>query len=415
MSITITNNSAEGVERRIRVSVSVDRVQQAKQDAARRVAKQVRVPGFRAGKAPLPMVTKQYAPAIEQEALEKLMREAYDHVITEAKLEPVTQPHAHDVHFTDGEPLTFELHCEVRPEVTLTKHEGFTVTRASEVVTAEMLDAQIEQMREQRGSWAPADGKPAEGDLVAVDLAMPDESGAIGEGKEYRLVLGAGQAIPAIEEVVMTLTAGATAEQPVRWPDDFPDEAQRGKTKTVRVTLKELKRKALPALDDAFAREMGEFDSVDAMKAAVRKDMEESARREADAGVRGQLVERLVEANPFAVPPSWVKQLSQAYAQAYGIPEAQQAQFAGEFASMAERQVRRDLIVDAVATAEGLTATEADVDTKVEELATARGLKVSELYASLQKAGRLREIERGITEDRVFAWLLARNTVESQA
>jgi trigger factor len=203
-----------------------------------------------------------------------------------------------------------------------------------------------------------------------------------------------------------------TKEQGVRWPDDFPDEAQRGKTKPVRVVLQEVKRKSLPTLDDAFAREVGEFDSLDALRTTVRKDLEEHATRDADASVRQQLVERIAEANAFDVPPSWVNQLIQAYLQMYQVTDAERDRFISEFQPVAERQVRRDLIVDTLAEREKLAATEADVDDRVAEVAKKRGAEPGQVYASLQKAGRLKEIERSITEDKVFAWLLERNRVE---
>jgi trigger factor len=254
--------------------------------------------------------------------------------------------------------------------------------------------------------------KPLPGDQVTVLLATADESGTIPEGREYRLVLGQGQAIPGIEELIMELAPGETAERPVRWPDDFPDEAQRGVTKTVRVTLSDVKRRDLPALDDAFAREVGDFDSLDALRAAVRQDLQRHADRDADAEVRQKLVDEIIAANPFEVPSSWVGQLVGAYAQAYQVPEEQTEQFRQEFRPMAERQVRRDLVIETIAEREGLAAKESDVDDKVAEMAAQRGVDPGKIYASLQKAGRLREIERGITEDRVFAWLMERNTVE---
>jgi trigger factor len=224
--------------------------------------------------------------------------------------------------------------------------------------------------------------------------------------------LGAGQAIPAIEELLMELTPGGTVERGVRWPDDFPDEAQRGKTKTVRAELKEVKRKDVPALDDAWAREMGEFDSLDALTAAVTADLESSAVREADAAVRGLLLDDIIGANAFDVPPSWVTHLVDSYAKAYGVPEQEMEKFVTEFRATAERQVRRDLVIETIAEREKLTASEADVDTRIQEMAEKRGANPGQVYAQLQKAGRLREIERGITEDRVFEWLLARNTIE---
>ncbi len=412
MDIQITTTKSDGAERRLQVAVPPARVAEARNKAANRVAKQVRVPGFRPGKAPTAMIRKQYAQVIDQEAMEALLREAFEQVLAKENLELVTQPHAHDVKFGEDDGLSFELHCEVRPEIALERLSGFRVMRPKDAVTDEMVQQQLDQMREQRGTWTPVEGKANEGDLVTVLLATADEDGTIPEGKEYRLVMGAGQAIPGIEEVVMTLAPGETAERPVKWPDDFPDEAQRGRTKMVRATLTEVKRKALPPLDDAFAREMGDFESLAAFTAVVRQDMAESAVREADAAARTQLLDEIVAANPFDLPPTWVRQMVQAYAEAYKIPQEQLGQFADEIRGMAERQVRRDLILDTIAAREQLAATEADVVDKVAELAGKRGIEPGQLYASLQKAGRLRELERRITEERFFTWLLGHNTIE---
>ena len=176
--------------------------------------------------------------------------------------------------------------------------------------------------------------------------------------------------------------------------------------------LLDVKRKSLPALDDAFARDVGDFDSLDALKAAVRKDLESHAEREAESQVRQQLLDEVISANPFDVPEGWVAQLSEAYLQQFQVPEEEKPRFSQEFRPVAERQVRRDLVIETIAEKEGLTATEADIDDRVAEVAQKRGANPSEVYASLQKAGRLREIERSITEEKVFTWLKERNTVE---
>src|SRR5665213_3272292 len=117
------------------------------------------------------------------------------------------------------------------------------------------------------------------------------------------------KAIAGIEELIMEAAPGITVEHPVHWPDDFPEEEQRGQTKTVRATVHEVKRKSLPALDDAFAGEVGDFDSADALRAAVREDMQKFAERESETHVRQRLVDEIVSANPFDVPRSWVGQL----------------------------------------------------------------------------------------------------------
>src|SRR5688572_2794620 len=273
MQIEITTKKAEGVERLLEVSVPVEVVREAEEKAVRRYASQARLPGFRPGKAPAAMVKKKFGAAIRQEALEALMQDAYREVLEREKLTPVTQPHVHHVHFDEGKPLSFELHVEVRPEITLARTQGFRVARPASAVTDEQVAEQIERLREQKASLAPVDGKPLPGDLVTVTLATAEADGEMpAEGKEYRLELGGGQAIPGIEELIMELSPGETAERPVRWPEDFPDEEQRGATKTVPVTLTDVKRRDLLVLDDAFAREVGDFDSLDALRAAVRQD-----------------------------------------------------------------------------------------------------------------------------------------------
>jgi trigger factor len=413
MNIEITPKKTDGVERLLQISVPVETVRDAEDKAARRYATRVRLPGFRPGKAPPAMVKKKFADAIRQETLESLVQEAYKEVVEREQLKLASQPHVHDVKFGDNEPLTFELHLEVRPEVALSRTQGFRVQRNERHVTDEQVREQVDQVREQRATWTPVEDRPAPGDMVTVVLATADETGAMPEGKQYPLVLGAGQAIPGIEELIMEAQPGQTVERPVKWPEDFPDESQRSQTKTVRVTVQDVKRKTLPELDDAFAREVGDFDSIDALRKAVRDDLEANAQRETESEVRQRLLDDIIGANQFDIPPSWVAQLVDAYANAYQIPEGEKERFAGEFRPMAERQVRRDLVIDTVAERESLTATEADLDDRIAETAAKRGADPGQLYASLQKAGRLKELERSITEDKVFKWLLERNTVET--
>jgi len=411
MNIEINPKKTDGLERLIEVRVPVEAVRDAEDQAARRYASSVRLPGFRPGKAPPAMIKKRFKDAIRQQVLETLVQDAFKQVMEREKFEVASQPHVHELKFEDGQPLTFELHLEVRPQIELARTQGFRVTRTQQPVSDETVREQIEQMRDQRATWSPVDEKPAPGDMVRVRLSTAEDSGEFPEAREYPLVLGNGQAIPGVEELIMELTAGQTVERSVRWPDDFPDESQRGKNKPVRIELLDVKRKALPALDDAFAREVGDFESLDVLTNTVRKDLEDHAAREADAGVRQQLVDNIAAANPFDVPPSWVSRLIDGYLQAYQVPDDERDRFRGEFRPIAERQVRRDLIIDAIAQKEALKATEADIDDRVADVASKRGADPGQVYASLQKAGRLTEIEQSITEDKVFDWLMKRNEI----
>lgn len=412
MDIQITTKKSEGVERLLEVSVPLATVTAEEEKTARRYASSVRLPGFRPGKAPPAMVRKRFKDAIRQQVLETLVQEAFKEVMEREKLDVAAQPHVHDVKFDEGQPLTFELHLEVRPKLDLARTEGFRITRTETPVGDEAVAQQIETLRDQKATWAPAEEKPREGDMVKVLLATPETAGGeMPEGSPYNIVLGGGQAIAGVEELIMELAPGETKERVVKWPDDFPDEGQRGQTKNVRVTLQEVKRKSSPALDDAFAREVGDFEGIDALRAAIRVDLEDHARRDADALVRQQLIDEIAQSNPFDVPPSWVNRMIDAYMQAYKIPAEQRETFAAEFASVAERQVRRDMIIDAIAEQQELAATEKDVDDRVAKVAEQRGTDPGQVYSSLQKAGRLPEIERSITEEKVFEWLIARNEI----
>jgi trigger factor len=411
MTITITPTESAGVSRRMQISVPADTVASYEEKAARKYATQARIPGFRPGKAPAAMVRKRYAAEVRQEAIELAMNDAFREAVEREGLKLAAQPHVHDLKAEPGQPLEFELHCEVRPELTLERLDGFTVTRRDSAVTDELVEEQIEKIREQKADWAPVEDKPAPGDMVTVMLSTADADGSLPEGKEYRLVLGGGQAIAGIEELIMETSRGGTTERQVRWPEDFPDESQRGAAKLVRVVLTDVKRKALPALDDAFAREIGDFDTVQILRDAVRADMGEHSKREADAEVRGQIIDQIVEGNPFDVPKAWVMQLVDGYMQMYGVPDAEKQRFTQEFIPMAERQVRRDLIIDTIAERESLAASASAVDARIEELAKARNVDPGQVYAQLQKSGRLQEIERELTEDRVFGWLLEKNPV----
>lgn len=415
MNIEITPKESSGVDRHIQVSVPVETVRDAEDKAARRYASSVRLPGFRPGKAPAAMVRKKFADAIRQEALEALVRDAYTEVIEKQDLKVASQPHVHDLTFEDGKPLTFELHFELRPTIDLARTSGFRVTGRKVAISSEQVAEQLEHIRDQRAAWTPVEDKPMPGDMVNVQISTGEPSEAPAEERSYPLVLGAGQAIPGIEELIMEAASGQTVQRPVRWPDEFPEEAQRGQTKTVRITLNDVKRKQAPPLDDAFAREVGDFESLDALRTVVRADLTEQAQRGADAEVRQKLVDEIIGANPFDVPKSWVQQMVKNYAEAYQVPEEERDRFATEFRNMAERQIRRDLIVETVAERESLAATEKDIDDRLSEQAEKRGVNPGQLYAQMEKSGRLKEIERSITEDKVFMWLIERNEILTES
>jgi trigger factor len=413
--IDITAAAQDAARRTYAVSVSPERVRAAEAATTERYARQLKVQGFRKGKAPAAVVRRRFGDAIRQSVIEELLRASWEAAREQDGLKPIADPQVRNVKFEDGTPLTFELLVDVKPEIALARLGGFRLTRRVAAVTDEMVDAQITTLREQRAPWVPATDRAKPGDLVEATITNLDAQADGGEppkDEPVRFVLGQGRALPELESRLMELDPGGVWEGALRFPDDHTDEARRGQSRRVRVTLGEVKRQALPELTEAFAREIGEFDSVEALRAAVRSDLEAEARREADARVRGELVDQIAAANNVSVPPSLLDRALAASMAAYGVPEDQRARFASEFRPVAEASVRRDLILETVAEQAGLAATADAVAARIADVARRRGETPAAVRAALEKAGRLRELERSITEENVFTHLLGQSTVE---
>ena len=416
-AIQVRKTAEEPGATSLAVTVPPEQVHEAEARATSAYQQRARLPGFRKGKAPAALVKKQFADDIRQQALEELIRESWKAALAQEALKPVADPHVHNLKWDPaaGGPVTFEFHVEVKPELTLERIGKFHLKRTLPKVTEEQVLAQLTALREQKAPWVPVTGegeKPALKDMVQGTIATR-EGDVVKEPQPYHIVLGEGGAIPEVEEKIMSMLPGETVDATVRFPPDFPEEAKRGQTRAIRLTLQEVKRQHLPELDDAFAREVGDFESLDALRKAVRDDLERDAQRDADAQVRRDLIEQIVQANHVVAPRPLVERAVYVYAQAYGIPEDRLADFAQEFRPVAEAQVRRDLILDWVVERHGLRATAGELDARLQEIAARSGKPAAEVRASLEKAKRLRDLERGLTEEKVFSFLLSQSTVES--
>ncbi|HEV8510657.1 MAG TPA: trigger factor [Gemmatimonadales bacterium] len=410
--ILVKKTRTEPGEASLEVSIPTENVRAAEERATKVYQQRARLPGFRQGKVPAAVVRKKFAEDIRQETLRELVQESWRVAQKQEELKPIADPHIHNLKWEAGAPVTFEIHVELKPDLKLQRLGGFRLTRTVPAVTAAQIDAHLSAMREQRAPWTPVAGeKPKPQDLVDVTIATREQE-EVKDPQPYQFVLGEGRAIPDVEERIMNLTPGESVDATVRFPDDFAEAAKRGQTRDIRVSLREVKRQQLPPLDDAFGREMGDFESLEALRAAVASDLKKEAEREADARVRAALVEEIIQANNVVAPRPLVERALALYAQAYDVPEERWEQFAKEFRTVAESQVRRDLVLDYVVESQNLRATEAELDQRIQELAERRNMPAAQLYASLEKAKRLRDVARSITEEKVFAYLLSQSTVE---
>jgi trigger factor len=414
--ITYQTTSEDVASKSLQVTVDPDRLEATERRAVREYARSARLPGFRKGHAPEPVVRRRFEAEIRRFVLEESLRESWEAILKETALKPTADPQIRNVSFETGKPLTFEVQVEIRPEITLGKTGGFTLVRKVATVTDEMVRHQLQELREQRGTWTPLPGVRAKpGNLVSVTVTTIEDGVEPAAGQPHDLILGQGQAIPELEEQIMAIAPGETADAEVRFPEDHADESRRGKTRKVRIAVHEVKEQVLPDLDDALARELGDFDSLASLTARVREDLEADATRRSEDELHGDLLRQIGEANAVPAPPSMVHRLLHAYGESYRVEAAQFETFAKSFEPIAQAQVKRELILDAVATAQNLRATEGDIDDRVAKLAAARGVEAGKLYASLQQARRLGELEHTITEEKVFGWLLQQSTVTEGA
>src|SRR5438093_4821817 len=301
-TIQIRKTSEEPGAASLAVTVPVEQVREAEDRAVTAYQRRARLPGFRKGKAPAAIVKKHFADDIRQETLQELIRTCWKVAVEQESLKPVADPHIHNLKWDVGAPVTFEFHVEVKPDITLGRLGGFQLKRTVRRVTDEQVAAQLNEVREQKAPWTPVAGEKRKlKDLVHVSITAR-KGAQLQDPQPYQLVLGEGRAIPEVEQQILGMLPGETVDAIVRFPDDFPEEAKRGQTREIRLTLHEVKRQHLPELDDAFAREVGDFDSLDALKHAIREDLERDAEREADANVRAARLEQIMAEHRAVAP-----------------------------------------------------------------------------------------------------------------
>jgi trigger factor len=426
--LRIAVQQQESWSRRLTVTVPASRVNRTRQSVASQIAGRARLPGFRPGKVPSGVLEKRFGPAIEQETLDRTIQEAYREALEQQELQPISQGKIDKVDYEMGTDLTFEVEFEVRPEIELNRLSGFQAQRVPTNVGDDEVTNVLERLREDRADWQPLEEgtKPDFGDTVTVEITVLESGGEPVESPEarnYRLPLGEGQAIPAVEESIMTLTAGQADEFTVHFPDDFPDESRRGQEQRLHIRLVEAQRKSLPELDDEFARGVGEFETLDGLRERILGDLREDADRRAEADLRRQLVDQIVEANGFEVPNSMIERYldhmtGHSHADGEGekhqhTPEEEEriSQVRTALRGEAEGSLKRMLVIEKIAELQGLRASQDDIDARVAELAGKHGRSEGDVWLALEKSGQLEILEREITEERVFEYLKQQNTV----
>jgi trigger factor len=276
------------------------------------------------------------------------------------------------------------------------------------------LERVLTRLREQGATWWPVEtGAPQVGDQVSVTVQRLD-AGRESEPRTYEVVLGEGNAIPDVEASIATLEPGSTADFTVRFPED--DGSGEEGTQLLRISLLERRIRELPELDDAFARSVGDFETLDALKARLKEDLEREAEAQSEAAVRGQLLDHILQANPFDVPQSMVDgYVDSLLGDTKDTDPERLARVRDQLRPEAEHAVKRLLALERAAHTQQLRATALEIDERIELIAGKNQLSPSEVYARLQKSGQLQAMEREITEEKVFSFLKEQSKIEEPA
>jgi trigger factor len=402
--------------RRLTITVPAAEVAREKQNAVKRLAKRVHLPGFRPGKAPVSRIEKQYGPALEQEVVEKVIGDAYKAALVQTQLQPITEGSIDRIDYEPGSDLTFNVEVEVRPELELERVGGFVVVREQPPVGEDQIDEVLQRLRAEHAVWRPKEGgTPVAGDMASVEIVPLDAatSAEPAQPRHYQVVIGEGQALAAVEDSIRMLTAGEEGEFDVVLPENPDDPDGPARQHRMRIRLIEVKAPEYPPLDDEFAQSVGDFADLAALRARIRVDMEREAAREAERGVRMQLVQNVIRANPFEVPQSMVRQyLERVIPDRDGAATDRLQELRMQMWPAAEQALKRMLVLERIAELESLRATPAELDARIDQLAERLGRGRGEVIVQLRKSGQLDELEQEITEEKVFAYLKSLSEIQ---
>ena len=416
---TVKTNVTELPESRVRVEAEVpaDEVERRIEQTARTLGRQLKIPGFRKGKVPPPVVVSRVG---RETVLDETLRGAlggwYADALDAAGVDPVGDPRLDLGDLPgEGQPLSFSIEVGVRPKARLGEYRGLEVGRREPDVPEEAVGRELEALRERlaRLESAPADHAAEEGDFVVVDMVGTADGERLegGEARDELVEVGAGRLADELEAALRGMKAGETRTAEVTFPEEHPSEQLRGRTVSFDVTVKEVKRKELPELDDEFAADAAGFDSLDELRADVREKLEEADRQAIDAEFREAVVDAAAAAAQVEVPPALVEarahELWEQMIHALGhrgISQEAYLRIAGkseeelieEAKPDAERALRREAVLAAVVEAEAIEPSDEDVTAALARSAESEGVTAEQLMQRLRERNRLEPLRRDL-------------------
>jgi trigger factor len=419
-------------KREIELEIPAENVQKATEKVARDIARVARVPGFRPGKAPVTLIRRRFAEDIQGEVVQSLVPEYLEKALDEKKMIPVTRPEVDQVQFKEGEPLKFRAVFEVLPEFELGDYKDLHVQIDEIKIGEEQVDKAVEEMRERAATYVPVEGRPAkDGDHVLIKLmGTPAGGGDIVQADNILCHLGGEETLESFTENLRGANPGETKQFESRYPDDYPDPKLAGKTYNYSVDVQGIKEKKLPELNDEFAKdaagEQGGVTTLDELRKKIRENLDAHREHEQMSQGREKILELLVGKHDFPVPEALIEGQMDVRLErvvrslaAQGVdPRAVNV----DWVSLRRKQrdnaindVKAELLLDRIATAEAIEATDEDVEKEIAALAERSGESATAMRARLTKQGALDRMKSKLRSDKVIEWLYRTSRIETTA
>lgn len=386
MQVKVENAGKNVVQ--LEIEVEAEKFEQGMQKAFARNAKKFNIPGFRRGKAPRHLVERYYGEQVlYEDAINEVCPDAYEQAVEENDIHPVDRPEIDIKQIGKGQSLIFTAKVTVRPDVELGEYKGIEVEKSTAVVTDEDVDKEIEKVRERNSRLITVEDRPAaSGDTVTIDFEGFIDGTAFegGKGTDYDLALGSGTFIPGFEDQLVGVSKGEEKEVNVTFPEDYHNKDLAGKPAVFKVTVKEIKLRELPDLDDEFAKDVSEFDTLEEYKADLRKKLLDKAEHMAHHENEDKVVAKVVENATVDIPPVMIERQIDNMVYDFRMSLMYQGldlekyleimgmdmnSFRDQFRKRAEQEVKTQLVLDKISKVEAIVPTDKETDAEIKRLA----------------------------------------------
>lgn len=388
----------------LQFSIDAETFKAAVNNAFKREGKKYAIPGFRKGKAPRHMIEKMYGSDIfHYDAVNDLFPEAYEAAVKEAKIDVVGRPDPEVVSMSEADGVVLKVKVAVKPEVELGEYAGLTVTKEAKNVNEADIDAEVKRMQDRNGRLLTREGAAENGDTVDIDFEGFVDGKAFegGKAEHYSLVLGSGSFIPGFEDQVVGHSAGEEFDVNVKFPEEYGAAELAGKDATFKIKLHEVKYKELPALDDDFAKDVSEYDTLDELKDSIRNNIKTNLDKQAEQKVENDLMDQVIANMKADIPDAMVDSRIDELVQDFEYRISQQGlkladylkymgmnieQFRAQFKEQADKQVKMRLAMEAIVAKEGITASDEEFEEEVKRIADAYKMEADKVKSIVDAA-----------------------------